>query len=78
MGFDGNNDGFTESRDIPWLQDTDEADWWNTWNVTYRDVIILDADGEVADVYNLTNNDLGDTDNYVALKSLMLDAAQGN
>jgi hypothetical protein len=46
--------------------------------VTYRDVIILDENGELGDVYNLTSNDLGETDKYVELKSLMLDIAQGN
>jgi hypothetical protein len=34
--------------------------------------------GELADVYNLTDNDLNETARYVELKSLILDVAQGN
>ena len=41
----------------------------------YRDVIIVDADNVVYAVYNLTDYDLSDDDNYAALKALFLEAA---
>lgn len=77
-GNGGANDAFTQGRDIPWLQDTGEAEWWDKWGVAYRDVVIVDADGDLAGVYNLTSHDLGETDNYVELKKMLLDVAEGN
>ena len=55
--------------DLPLLQD--EANVWSDWNVTYRDVVILDGNNEAVDVYNLTENDLSDPDNYAALAALL-------
>lgn len=67
----------TAGRDIPWLQDTSEARVWESWDVAYRDVRILDADNELAGVFNLTANDLSIPANYEALKQMFLQAAQG-
>ena len=53
------------------------SDWWGTWAPTYRDVLIADADGELAGIYNLTDNSLSDDGNYDALKQMLIDAAQG-
>jgi len=55
--------------------DTTEADWWGNWGVTYRDVIILDRDGDEAGVFNLTENNLDIPDEYSALKTLLLNVA---
>ncbi len=64
-----------EGRDIPWLQDTEEANWWGNWDITWRDVVILDRDGNQADVVNLLEHDLEDTEEYAALKTLLLNVA---
>jgi len=71
----GNNKAVIAISDLPWLQDTKEADWWGTWEVTYRDVVILDRQGAAADVFNLTQHNLQDDDDYESLKALLLDAA---
>ncbi len=47
---------------------------WERWQATYRDVHVVDADGARVAVYNLTEHDLADADNYEALKGLLLDA----
>lgn len=47
-------------------------DVWNSWDVTYRDVIILDSTGAYAATYNLTVNDLDDEENYAELGDLLL------
>jgi hypothetical protein len=60
--------------DIPLLQDTESADAWGLWGVTYRDVIIVDEEGRFVAAFNLTENDLGDADRYDALKALLLEA----
>ena len=69
------NDTITAGRTLPWLQDAAEVDVWNSWQVTYRDVIILNDKNEIVDVYNLTVHDLKDSNNYAALKALLLEAA---
>ena len=64
-----------EGRDIPWLQDTEEANWWGSWGITWRDVVVLDRDGNEVDVVNLTDHNLEDTEEYAAFKALLLDVA---
>lgn len=60
---------------MPILQDTVEADVWSSFNTAYRDVLILDANGERVTAFNLTSQDLGDPANYEALRTLFIDAA---
>lgn len=59
---------------LPWLQDEPAHDAWQSWAVTYRDVVILDAANHKVGTYNVTTHDLGDPANYAALKALLLDA----
>ncbi len=73
VGFESGNDGITDGRNIPWLQNTAEVDAWNLWEVTYRDVIIVDEDGVQRDVFNVTDNDLSQPDTYERLKSILRD-----
>ena len=72
----GNIEWFCEKSDLPLLQNTLEANWWLEWEVTYRDVVILDRNGEREAVFNLTEHDLWDAEDYDALKTLLLDIAQ--
>jgi hypothetical protein len=65
-------------RDLPLLQDTAEADVWGSWNVTYRDVIVLDVENHVVTIYNLTDHDLALPANYEALKAILRAAAGGS
>jgi hypothetical protein len=74
-GHESGNPVICDGRTIPWLQDTPAADVWASWAVTYRDVVILDADNQVLHVYNLTSQSLYDPANYAALKKLLLDSA---
>ena len=57
-GFEANNSGFTEGRSLPWLQDTSDARVWDVWGVTYRDLFIVDSEGVLRNIYNLSSNDL--------------------
>ncbi len=68
-GFDSGLSAVSELGDLPVLQDTPADAVWTLWDVTYRDVYILNADGELVDVYNLTVYDLGDDANFEELKS---------
>jgi len=73
-GLESGNDDFTDGRDLPWLQETDAESVWSLWGVEYRDVVILDADGQFNAVYNLSENDLGEPDAQATLLSLLDDA----
>lgn len=74
-GFESGVSGMAALGDLPLLQDTAEVDAWSTWNVTYRDVWILDGANRVVGVLNLTENDLSEPDNAAALTALVLQAA---
>jgi hypothetical protein len=75
IGDESGNASITSGRDIPWLQDVEAYQAWTTWGITYRDVVILDEDNVVVDVYNLTAHSLADTNNYNALRGMLLEAA---
>ena len=62
-------------RDLPFLQDSDSTNVWTTWEVTERDVYVLDAENKVVTVYNLTQHDLGDPVNYETLKTILRQTA---
>ena len=81
----------TDDHDLPLLQDTEAADVWHVWGITYRDVVILDSANVQVGVFNLTANSLGETEltqdtdgdgtpdatNYETLKALLISAAGG-
>ena len=64
-------DSFTKGRDLPWLHEEEGDNVWDAWMVTYRDVIIVDADGYPVNVFNLTGNDLGEPAVYAELRDLL-------
>ena len=57
-GYESANEAFCTDRDLPWLQDTPDSDMWGAWGVVYRDIFILDAEGVLLEVYNLSLHDL--------------------
>jgi hypothetical protein len=74
-GLESGNSYITTGRNIPWLQDTAEQQVWKSWGITFRDVVILDAENRPIKVYNVTTYNLAVAENYAALKQIMLDAA---
>jgi len=60
---------------IPILQDTAAVGAWGLWNVTYRDVVILDGEGMPLGVFNLTDNTLADPAAYDTLLDFLRLAA---
>lgn len=75
IGHDAANASMCDGRDIPWLQDVPTEDVWNAWSIAYRDVVILDIENRVIDVFNVTNRDLEDPAHYEDLKKRLTDAA---
>ena len=49
---------------------------WGLWEVTYRDIWVLDADNELVGIFNLTGNSLGEAGNYETLRGLFEQAAR--
>ncbi|MBK7582007.1 MAG: hypothetical protein IPI67_17595 [Myxococcales bacterium] len=78
IALESGNSTITAGRTLPWLQDTLAADVWNKWMVEYRDVVVLDKENRPIAVYNLTVHDLADPNNFAALKSILVDAANAN
>jgi hypothetical protein len=76
VGNEAFNPLVTAANVLPWLQDTVEQNVWTRWDVTYRDVRVLDGANRVRSVFNLTVNSLGDPQHYATLKQLLLDAAK--
>jgi hypothetical protein len=74
-GHESGNEAFTDGRDLPLLQEASEQGIWDSFRITYRDVIIVDATGVTAGIYNLTENSLNDEGNYDTLKQTLLDTA---
>ncbi|MCC7291407.1 MAG: hypothetical protein IT449_05010 [Phycisphaerales bacterium] len=75
VGLESGNEGMMAGRVLPWLQATEDADVWATWEVEFRDVVILDPDNHRETAYNLTEHDLSNAENYEALKNLLIDLA---
>lgn len=73
-GYDSGMPTMAALGDLPILQDTAAVDAWGSWGVTYRDVVVLDANNEVVGVFNLTSNSLSDPANYAALKNMLTGA----
>ena len=71
VGHESANDGITDGRDLPWLQDTEDADVWALWGIVYRDVVVLDGEGLVIGVVNLTAHNLADDATQDALTGLL-------
>ena len=61
---------------LPVLQDEAEINMWDSWEVVYRDVIVLNACGEKVGTFNLTSKSIQTEDNYAELKEMMLEAAR--
>lgn len=76
VGLDAFNDDMTEDISLSWLQDTSSNMVWRAWNVSHRDVFILDGLNRITVIYNLTVHDLVQATNREAIKGLFLSAAR--
>jgi hypothetical protein len=79
-GHESGNKAFCNGRDIPWLQDVDAngdggSDTWQAWQVTFRDVVILDRNNIQIGKLNLTTHSLSLPQNYQLLLEMLIDAA---
>jgi len=54
MYIDDNYQNMINGRILPWVQDTEESNIWYDWDVTLRDLFILDRNGNFVTKINLT------------------------
>jgi hypothetical protein len=73
----GQGNSLSSDHYLPMLQDSSDYNVWTNWNVSYRDVYILDENNELYGVYNLSQNSISDTTSleYDALKCMFVEAA---
>lgn len=76
------NAGMVAGRSLPLLQDLDTNNnglsdvWTESWDVTYRDVVIVNAENQSLGAVNLTVYNLADAANYSALREILIDTAE--
>ena len=75
IGFSGLS-GMSDRGDLPLLQDVAEESVWSDWDVTFRDVVILDSNNEKVGEFNLTTHSLAVPENYAELKALLIASAE--
>ena len=44
--IEGEISGMIQNRVLPWAQDNEDSHVWDTWNITLRDFIVLDINGD--------------------------------
>ena len=71
------HESYCEGRDLPLLQETAEYPVWDDWAAEWRDVFVLDADGVVVDIYNLTSHSLGEEANVAEFEQIIATALGG-
>lgn len=64
----------TAEHSIALLQDDEEQDVWGSWEVEWRDLVVLDAENRVVGVMNLTEYDLGEEENVQRVRELVAEA----
>ena len=77
-GYESSLNKLTALGDLPVLKDEATNAVWDSWDVTYRDVVILDGKNECYAVFNLTGNSIEDPANYAAIKALFEGALNGD
>ena len=77
VGYDGGNTSISSGRSTPWLQDDADHLVWDDWDVSFRDVYILDGENRLIAIYNVTTHALSDSANYQELEDIFRAAADG-
>lgn len=76
-GREEGNPTLTDGVDLPWLQDTAQANVFGTWeHEVLRELKIVGRTGEEVATFDLNVQDPGDEANYQAIKQALVDAAE--
>ena len=74
-GFNSGNSSVSSVSSLPLINDNSTDQIWNTWGVTFRDVVILNEDNQIVGSFNLTSNSLSNSANYDSLKNMLVTEA---
>ena len=77
-GYESGEAKMARLGDLPLLADSANNAVWDSWNVTYRDVVILDGKNECYAVFNVTGNSIEEPANYAKIKALFEGARNGD
>ncbi len=67
----------SEDNDLPLFQDTEDVGVWSLWNVSERDLVILDGANERLLQVSLSQESLGSAALSAEIDGLVRDAARG-
>jgi len=77
VGYESGNDTITSDVDLPWLQDTQQADVFGAWPpARIRELKIVGRDGQVAATFDLNQDDPVDEQAYQRVLDALVQAAQ--
>ena len=71
-------DSMVQGRVLPWTEDTQSAAYpvWTDWGATQRAVFILNRQGVLDTMFNITPYDPENPQDYAQVKNLILEAAK--
>lgn len=66
---------FTDSMDLPVVQDSSDLELWSAWDAEWRDVYLVNRDNVHVATFNLVTHDLREASDYAELKGMFEDLA---
>lgn len=75
VGYESGLDDLYAETDLPVLQDDEKTLVWDAWDAAWRDTYVVDGDNELREIYNLTEHNLADPEEYQGLIDLLVAAA---
>ena len=76
IGAETGTSSFDETHALPMVNDNSTDNIWIQWESIWRDFYILNRNNELIEIYNLTEHNLNDPQNYQELKQKILTAVQ--
>ncbi|MCU0873090.1 MAG: dockerin type I domain-containing protein [Pirellulaceae bacterium] len=80
VGLEAANSEMVAGKELPWLQDVDsdrngKSDVWEDWGTDHLDLVVLDAQNQLAAKTTLTTYNLATPANYAGLRDALVDIA---
>jgi hypothetical protein len=76
IGAENGISSFNETHGLPMVNDNANDNIWLQWESQWRDFYILNKQNELLEIYNLTEHNLNDPQNYQELKQKLVDAVE--
>ena len=76
IGAETGTTSFDATHALPMVNDNPTENIWQKWESQWRDFYILNRNNELLEIYNLTEHNLNDPNNYQELKLKIRIAAE--